>query len=465
MADSSLAPMGRFRSDLLPRLVRVAFIAWAAVLTIRWIPPALTNYLPKQWSQAHEYDGLEDWLAIRYYAQGKNPYSDESLAELNRPVLGHPPTTGFWLIPLANVEKAVAAEVMTLTSLLLLFLLIYLCARAVAFPSPLMLATLGFAWWLTTDAMTMHWHNIQVSVHIAFALALCWVFLRRGQDVAAGVSLGFAAMIKLFPGLLILLMLFARRYRAFVAASATYLFAAGVMTATYGIESWRQFLRHQSQLTGWMGSVRNASLHGIILRFTSPVCVGVVSSRKATLIANGIALVLLALAVLVCRPALRHARERDPRSIDLPFALFTVLSAFLNPWIWEHYVVLFVQPAFVLMARVYPPMRDAWWGWLDEQTPGRKLVGNTLGFLAVAACLSGVGYVLKMSIYSKMVLEDLWRAHPTPWRHRYLHLMETLNWLPWAVVLLVCFVAAWRLAPRERRDSPAAGPAGEGTPS
>jgi len=41
--------------------------------------------------------------------------------------------------------------------------------------------------------------------------------LRRGQEIPAGLALGMAATIKLFPGVLMLFLLIAGRYRSFAA--------------------------------------------------------------------------------------------------------------------------------------------------------------------------------------------------------------------------------------------------------
>src|SRR5690242_14738653 len=96
----------RFPPGTLARLAYFAFVAFAVVMTIRWLGQSLPRYLPKDWSQAHANDGLVDWTAARYYLAGKSPYSAEALNELGTYGFGHPPTTAFWFIPLAPFGKA-----------------------------------------------------------------------------------------------------------------------------------------------------------------------------------------------------------------------------------------------------------------------------------------------------------------------------------------------------------------------
>ena len=441
--------LGRVRPGTLARLTYVTFLLVAILLAIRWTTGALDQYLPKDWSHAHEYDGLNDWTMARLYLRGKNPYTPESLAEMKINDVGHPPTTAFWFVPLAPLDKAIAAEIIDLTTWFLLVIQLYLCAKQLGFPAPLAVTALAFSWLLTTDGMTMHWHAVQLSEQIALPLAVCWVYLRRGKEVPAGIALGIACTFKLFPGLLILFLLFARRFRAAVTAAAVYLSVAGVMTATYGFSCWPLFLSQQQAITRrWMGSVRNASLQGIILRAISPICEGdVVPRTSATVIATLAGIMILALAAFMCRRALAHARKVDPKSIDVPYALFSVLAVFLNPWIWEHYHVFLILPAFIVLAAFFAPFRRSLRAWLDEEAPGKALVRDGLSLAIVLVGLGAVIRIFSTSVYAKMALEAIWRTHPTPWYHHQLHLMEVLNWLPWAIMVILCLFAAWRLSP------------------
>jgi len=437
-AAASSWTSGRLRPSGFARLAHLVFLVFVLVTSTRFIVRALPNYLPKDWSQAHEFDGLEDWLAARYYVKGENPYGPEALGELKRIGIGHPPTTTFWSIPLARLDKAVAAEIFDLLSWLFLLVHLYLCAREVKFPSPLALAVLGFAWFLTTDGMTMHWHAIQISEHIALPLVVAWVFLRRGRQVPAGIALGIAATFKLFPGLLMLMLLVSRRFVAFAVAAAVYLGVAIFVTATYGIAAWPMFFQQQQLISrAWMGSIRSASLQGIVLRAMSPICQGnVLPLPAATVLATGLGIGLLVFTWWLSRPTLRQAREQDHTAIDLPFALVTMLAIFLNPWIWEHYHVFLIQPAFVILARLLAHLRGRVRGWLDEEEIGAGRLGRAAAmFLVALVAVAAVVRIYETNVYAKMTLEGMWRNHPTPWVHGQMHLMEVLNWLPWAIMI------------------------------
>lgn len=467
MAADSRFRRGRVRPGTLARLAYLAFIVVAVVLTLDLFHQALPKYLPKDWSHAHEFDGLVDWKAARYYLEGKSPYARESLREIGVVGFGHPPTTAFWFIPLARFEKALAAEVVGLSAFFFLLISVFLCARELKFPAPVAATALISAWVLTTDGMVMHWHAVQLSLHMALPFVLTWMFLRRGREIPAGMALGVAATIKLFPGVLMLFLLLARRWRAFFAASAVFVAVALVMTATYGLECWPLFLHQQGLIAqDWLGAVRNAGLQGIVLRIFTPICESQGSmdaiaqgfhhpDKRATFLAAGLGLALFASAYLVSRGALKRAREGDPRAVDLPFALFTVLAVFLNPWIWEHYHVFLIQPAFVLTAGLYESTQRAFRAWLDERASYRTLILE--GTLCAVGAL-GLGAVIRMfsmDVAAKERMLELWRVTKDPWYHHYLHLLEVFNWLPWVIMLLLCLLYTWYWERLRKRASTA----------
>jgi hypothetical protein len=432
--------------------LHLAFVFVALVLAVRWAQEALPRYLPKDWARAHEFDAFEYWGAARLFLRSINPYSKQGLEAMHT-AFGHPPTAVFWVLPIARLDKPIAAELMALSAWLLLALHLYVCAREIRFPAPIALTILLFAWSLTTQGFVMHWHAIQSSEQIAFALVVAWVYLRRGREWPAGVALGVAACFKIFPAIIYLLLLLARRFRAFVAACLTLGLAVAIVTARFGIDVWQEFLVQQKPVANmWLGSVRNGSLHGAILRLLSPVCVSApVPSSKASLIATAISILLLAGATFASLGVLRRARQEDPRAIDVPFALFTSIAVFTNVWVWEHYWVLLIQPAFVVAKTLYVKLRDTLNGWFEETTTNRALAVTTLASAVGAVGILTVAKLLQtQSIRTESLLAEYY-ATKSVWSHRQLHLYEVFNTAPWVIMIVLCFIAVAFAAPTRSR--------------
>lgn len=78
---------------------------------------------------------------------------------------------------------------------------------------------------------------------IAVALCLlCWVALEEGRDGVAGVLLAVALLAKIFPGLLGVLLLVNRRWRAVGATAASAAALVALAAAVLGTQVWRDFL-------------------------------------------------------------------------------------------------------------------------------------------------------------------------------------------------------------------------------
>jgi hypothetical protein len=452
-----------------PRLLYIAFLVFSLIMTFRWADESLPRYLPKSWAQTHELDALQDWLGARLLIRHQSPYTPEGLKKIHAKYFGHPPTTLFWFVPLTQFDKDLAAELTGIALWFMLMIHIYICARELKFPAPVLLTALIFSWALTTEGMVLHWHLVQLSEPIALLLVICWFYLRRDRQVPAGIALGIAATLKLFPGVVILLTVLARRWRAFFTASALYALVAAIMTARLGIASWKLFLDQQTPIAHtFMGSIRNASLQGIVLRVFTPICeTKAYPATRTSVIAGIIGLVLLLIAAVLSFRALKREASHNAHPIDLPFALFTVLAVFVNPWVWEHYWVLLIQPAFVLANALYHPLRVSFRDWLDERASSRHLAFRAFNFALGAAGIWATVLLIDTQSIRADHVQTLWESTKDPWVHRQLHLYEVFASAPWVVMGLLCFYGVYLMAPyvsKRRRNAAATASASEPTP-
>jgi Glycosyltransferase family 87 len=433
----------RFRSSLWLQGLYVAGVCAAALLGLWLLRRAIPGYFPQNWAAANEYDALTDWKAARLFWLGVSPYSAEGLRLNELTGMGHPPTMAFWYLPLAEFSKEVVAELTSMSALCLIPLHVYLCAKELRFPAPIATAWVGGAALLCTSWFQYHFGIVQLSEHIAFLYVLAWSFLRRGQDLRAGICLGAATSFKLFPGLLVLLLLLGGRFRGFFAACSAYLAIALVMTWAYGPKSWLQFLEQQAPISKrWMGSIQNSSLPGLVTRLLSPACEGTaIPTHTGTLLVIAVSCCLLALAAWLCRSHLRQAREGDARAIDLPFALFALLSAFLNAWAWEHYFVIAVQPIMILMALFVSLWRRTFCRWCAEASGGKSLALVSLVTVGAGASLALVFWSLSLNFREKDQLRVLWFQTHAAFYHTHMHLLEAANFVPWVVPIALCVPA------------------------
>lgn len=360
------------------------------------------------------------------FRDGYSPFSVEGarragLAELGPTGLGHPPTTSFWFLPLARLPVGTARQVLAWLDLATLLVEVAVAALLLGWPRGPAVLLAG----LVANAPFFVYLVVlgQVSQLIAFACFLAWWALRRGHPAAAGAALGAACTIKLFPAILVLWLALTRRWRALGAAAAAYLIVAAVMTARFGLESWRVFFATQGEVANaWVANVSNQSLHGVVQRLlASPACELPGRVAPEALVLSS----LLSLALLIL--AARRTREDgSPARLDLAFAAFAILSMVTSQWAWPHYNVLLVLPAMIVAAALRGADRVLRW--------------------TGAVVLAGLLFSWSIDPRAPAALQNaLWRGDRQA--HLPLHAVEILGWAPALLLLGVTLRLAGRSAP------------------
>ncbi|MET8356239.1 glycosyltransferase 87 family protein [Micromonospora sp. NPDC005171] len=182
----------------------------------------------------------------------------------------------------------------------------------------------------------------------------------------AGVGVGLATALKLFPGIFIVYLLATRRWRAAAVASATAAAATLLAAAIAPRDSWR-FWTHELWTTERVGRtdiVGNQSLFGLLSRFTEP-------DKPDRLLWL---LVVAVVSVYGLWRATRAARAGDPLT---GLTLTGLVGSLASPITWTHHIYWFV-PAVVLLADAALSADRP-----DEVRRRRWLAGLALGITAV----------------------------------------------------------------------------------
>jgi hypothetical protein len=366
------------------------------------------------WEQ-YPWDGKVDWIAARAFVEGRNPYSLDALEKVKLDGLGHPPTTSFWWLPFTGFELMQVSPLLGHVVVFAILLLILMIACELEWPLPPLTAMIVFGLVMNSSWMLYHLRLAQVSGLVAFLYFMSWYLLRRGEEVAAGALLGFACTFKLFPGLLVVMLLYARRWRSVVAAVGAYLVIFVTMTSRFGLVSWPQYIATEKIITRyWIDNSHNASLFGIVRRQCRAVDLpGSLGTSAAVLLGGA----LITLGWWLTRRSLRERR------FDLPFMLFAILSVFLNPFTFEHYFAILVLPLLVTTT--------AWTRAWQRGMP-RRSWALTGGCLATAAAFLTFDYRW----------QDQFSWTTAYWTRQFL---EDTNWLHMPLLIAACgILIRWR---------------------
>lgn len=309
-------------------------------------------------------DFAQDIAAARILAAHADPYAANFTA-IHADVLGiastdgypylpHPPLVIVLSWPFAAVTFRVAALCWFAGSLACTFVLAIVLSgfarRQTRFGLPrLPDALLGFGLLLMWPPVLYNLEKGQFSILIATLIAVGWVQVSRRGCRAAGICMGLAAALKLFPALLgLYLIIRHRRSATWFAITAV----AGTMLPLLWL-GWRAVPEFAAQTVGnlsywetWPAvtySLRGLAARVLIGSKWSLAAIHAPTAASAVVVVSTV--ILIAIAVHTTR---QHLRRQE--SDDLLFAIWCVLLLPLNPLAMGHNGVLLALP-IVLIGR------------------------------------------------------------------------------------------------------------------
>lgn len=248
----------------------------------------------------------------------------------------YPPLAALVFVPLALLPSGVAAAVVCVANLVLLGCVCHRSLVALGMPRDrqLIAATLlaaGLTFWLDPVRTTIYIGQINL---LLMALVL-WDLLRDKGARAQGVGVGIAAGLKLTPLVFIPYLLFTRRFRAAIVATATFLGTIAIGFAILPSDARDYWLggrfAQADRVYPDPATPHNQSLYGLIARIHGPYVLWL----------------LLALAVLVVAPW--FAAKVDDRLLAI--TLCGLAASVISPYSWNHHWVWLVPLAVFLAVR------------------------------------------------------------------------------------------------------------------
>jgi alpha-1,2-mannosyltransferase len=274
----------------------------------------------------------------------------------NGPVYKYPPLFAVLLAPATSLPIRVVASWWYWFNLALLCLTGYMLLRILRRLAKPELAVTGA--YLTAIGILLFrpaWESMirgQLDVLIlASAVAALWLLQARRAEWLAGVLLGFVTLLKLYPGLFALYLLWQRRWRA--------LFGLGVSTIALVVVSgtvvgwgtlWRYLTEVLAVQTAAVPYPENQSFDGLLSRLVVPV--GQTTWYTTIPFSTGVRLILVLLDVVTVATVvlfLWRGVNRDRRRFLLGYAAVMPLIVLVWPTAWIHYETLLLLPlAFLL---------------------------------------------------------------------------------------------------------------------
>jgi hypothetical protein len=200
----------------------------------------------------------------------------------------------------------------------------------------------------------------QLNMVLLLLLTGAWSLDRSGRPGWAGVLVGAATAIKLFPGFLLLYFVARGRWRAVLTALLSLAALTGLTFGIMGLETYQDYwyvvLPHVARFRDWWINASVPGLWSKLFEAPSGHTVPLVHSPLIFLAVSVLCDLALCAVVLV---AVRRAHLRDEH--DLVFGLALVTMLLVAPITWDHYFVLLLVPLVLLWVRL---RRLGGWVWL-----------------------------------------------------------------------------------------------------
>jgi alpha-1,2-mannosyltransferase len=411
IASGELLSLLNRRSHIQPNRYQLLTTLGTAVVSVAALMLALAKWLDFTAQGAVTYtDFSQDYIAGYAVRQGVPVYgvgfSQLSLSLFSFPADNyHPPFNALLFFPFSYLPYASAFYIWNLCSL---------AAYATVILTALKVYGLHTYPWSRLSTLLLLWEPFMASVglgQISALLALMIIggffFLRSGREKTAGVLFALAALIKLFPGLLLFYLASQRRWRAATAFTITAGIGAVMTALVVGLDTIGYYVtvvipHHHYVFAEYP---LNISIEGLVRTIFEPSQYSRPLVSVATeYISLFIWLVSGSVMVMVWRIGERCRSAEDGENL---FVLYCITMLLLSPLTWNHTCILLLLPlsillrdgiahrqsglvrvALVLLLLFWIPLRptvDYLIGlYAPERTPWYVLVGARFGFFALA---------------------------------------------------------------------------------
>jgi hypothetical protein len=310
-----------------------------------------------------ELPGVDRWPALRRLQESSINSGARQLA-----VQAHPPFHILLIAPIVKLCGTIERTYLVMTAINLASYAVALMLLWRSAPANFRAIVPGFFLCILAADWQPFLANVrqgQVGLVVALLVVAGWYSIVRERPFAGGILIGFAALIKMFPALLLCWLLLRNR-RAFVAAAGT-IFSAAVLL--YRIIGWGGFIDYMhaaKTVEEIFGRVRiNYSL-------TSVLSYMVAGPSGQTVWVS--AAVLMAAAALLGYSIMLMRRRPVPSSTEaaLEFGSFVVLSCLLSPTCEAFYYPVLLLPIAAL----------------SHTTRPTAVLRSSMGLLMILCCFS-----------------------------------------------------------------------------
>jgi alpha-1,2-mannosyltransferase len=382
-------------------------------------------------------DFFQDWASARNFLEGLPVYFNHRVTiprylgktnldagDLFVEVNAHPPTSILLMVPFGALAYRDALLIWNLLSLAGFVVSLVLVWHGLRIPFSMRSVFPAIALILPCFPLLLHVRFGQITLLILLLLSGAWAADRANRGILAGVLLGAAATIKIFPAFMLLFFVITKRWKTVVTGSITVVLLTLLTGWVLGAQNYLVYADTvMPRVAKYRGIWFNVSLPGYWTKlfdpaeeypFTEPILRSPLLARSATIISCLLVLIATFLSV---------RRASTERQCDLAYGLVMTAMLLVSPITWDHYLLLALVPLAVAWVNL-PRCRSArllliaiaiaFWSWpfmvVDLTIPGGIKGGGIAGPLHTLGIGSYQCYAL-LALFALQIAE-LRRSDP-----------------------------------------------------
>lgn len=319
-------------------------------------------------------DFFKEWAAVKNHRVGIPVYSDQEQAlkkHLNLKLTNsgsfferynaHPPTANLICFPFAFLTYQDAHLAWNLVSIILLCLILSWIMKELQFQMTAWMTLALITVLLACDPLQQTLIQGQLNLLLAFLIVAAWRAGKAGNSFGAGICLGLATAIKIYPAYLFLYFLVRKEWRAVAGGIISLILITLFTAAVFGFEAYRDYVTVAVPVVGGASNTNNwgnSSLLAFWERLfvqSTPTIRPIVDSPTLlaiTVWSSWISVTMLAVIAIW--------KTRTEKFSEQAYAITITAMLLMTPTTWHHYFIILLFPVGLLLA-LYPPQTGKRW--------------------------------------------------------------------------------------------------------
>ncbi|MFL5245734.1 MAG: glycosyltransferase family 87 protein [Gemmataceae bacterium] len=271
----------------------------------------------------------------------------------------HPPPSVLLAVPFALVDYPDATLLWNLVSLAAFGLSVYLVVHNLPINLGIPAVVPFITLFLIFDPIRQQCSQGQLGFVLLLLITSCWAAARSQHCSWAGIFLGAAIAIKLFPAFLVFYFCIRRRWKIVAASSLSFVVLTALSSVILGIESYRTYFNKVlPTVERFRSSWINQSFPGLWTKLFDPETERehIVALWRSPALAQTLTLISCLMVVAILLWVARHTRSQAEE--DHTFGLAVLAMLLVSPITWNHYLVLVLLPVATTWLRL--PAAFSW---------------------------------------------------------------------------------------------------------